>query len=336
MIVNDGVSIFDPISGNKLVPATPKAVIQAALDGGVVDPAYNLVLGTYSQFNRDRAKSSKARWISQIAEGKALLLDEAHNAAGESNTGQNIGLAIDNADFVVYSSATAMKAGKNVMLYSELFPETVDMGALPETLAIGGEVLQEVLSGMLARDGVFIRREHDLSNLAFSTVSDDGREERNRSLSDKLAEILELMNYLAGDINELVNKRNKEIKKALEAIPEVERKGNRMGAVSTNFGSRLYAIYRQFMMAIKTDLAADRAIKALEEGKKPVIVLENTMESLLVDIVADLRPGFDDVDAEEFGTSLQGETELDGYLTFRGAAPHAASPDLLRGDQPLW
>ncbi|WP_179957954.1 strawberry notch-like NTP hydrolase domain-containing protein, partial [Citrobacter cronae] len=74
MIVNDGVSIFDPISGNKLVPATPKAVIQAALDGGVVDPAYNLVLGTYSQFNRDRAKSSKARWISQIAEGKALLL----------------------------------------------------------------------------------------------------------------------------------------------------------------------------------------------------------------------------------------------------------------------
>ncbi|OPE43624.1 hypothetical protein APB71_09795, partial [Pseudomonas aeruginosa] len=214
---------------------------------------------------------------------------EAHNAAGESNTGQNIGLAIDNADFVVYSSATAMKAGKNVMLYSELFPETVDMGALPETLAIGGEVLQEVLSGMLARDGVFIRREHDLSNLAFSTVSDDEREERNRSLSDKLAEILELMNYLAGDINELVNKRNKEIKKALEAIPEVERKGNRMGAVSTNFGSRLYAIYRQFMMAIKTDLAADRAIKALEEGKKPVIVLESTMESLLVDIVADLR-----------------------------------------------
>lgn len=317
MIVNDGVSIFDPISGNKLVPATPKAVIQAALDGGVVDPAYNLVLGTYSQFNRDRAKSSKARWISQIAEGKALLLDEAHNAAGESNTGQNIGLAIDNADFVVYSSATAMKAGKNVMLYSELFPETVDMGALPETLAIGGEVLQEVLSGMLARDGVFIRREHDLSNLAFSTVSDDEREERNRSLSDKLAEILELMNYLAGDINELVNKRNKEIKKALEAIPEVERKGNRMGAVSTNFGSRLYAIYRQFMMAIKTDLAADRAIKALEEGKKPVIVLESTMESLLVDIVADLRPGFDEADAEEFGASLQGETELDGYLTFR-------------------
>ncbi|MBM9961040.1 hypothetical protein JTL80_34855, partial [Pseudomonas aeruginosa] len=38
---------------------------------------------------------------------------------------------------------------------------------------------------------------------------------------------------------------------------------------------------------------------------------------LLVDIVADLRPGFDEADAEEFGSSLQGETELDGYLTFR-------------------
>lgn len=159
----------------------------------------------------DRAKSSKARWISQIAEGKALLLDEAHNAAGESNTGQNIGLAIDNADFVVYSSATAMKAGKNVMLYSELFPETVDMGRCRRRSPSAARFCRRYSECWL--DGVFIRREHDLSNLAFSTVSDDEREERNRSLSDKLAEILELMNYLAGDINELVNKRNKEIKK---------------------------------------------------------------------------------------------------------------------------
>lgn len=317
MIINDGVSVYDPISGSRLIPATPKSVINAALDSGSVDGTYNLVLGTYSQFNRDRSKSAKARWIGDVAVGKALLLDEAHNAAGESNTGQNIGMAIDAADFVVYSSATAMKAGKNVLLYSELFPNTVDMGALPATLATGGEVLQEVLSGMLARDGVFVRREHDLSNLSFRTVTDIAREARNRELSDKLAEILELMNYLSGDINQLVNKRNKEIKKLLEEIPEVERKGNRMGAVSTNFGSRLYAIYRQFMMAIKTDLAADRAVLALEEGKKPVIVLENTMESLLTDIVHELQPGIEESDAEEFGSSLMGEVELDGYLTYR-------------------
>ncbi|MDH0342032.1 strawberry notch C-terminal domain-containing protein [Chromobacterium haemolyticum] len=321
LIVNDGVSVYDPISGSKLIPATPKTVMDRALKVGEIDPAYNLILGTYSQFNRDRSTSAKARWISEMAKGRALLLDEAHNAAGESNTGHNIGLAIDVADYVVYSSATAMKAGKNVMLYSELFPNTVDMGSLPETLATGGEVLQEVLSGMLARDGVFVRREHDLSNLTFRTITDSAREERNRELSDKLAEILEYMNYIAGDINQLVNERNKEIKKLLESIPEQERKGNRMGAINVNFGSRLFAIYRQFMMALKTDLAAERAIQALEDGKKPVIVLENTMESLLSEVVLRNRPDILDADDMADGTNiaamLQGDVFLEEGLTFR-------------------
>lgn len=321
LIVNDGVSVYDPISGTKLIAATPKSVIDAALKTGTVDPSYNLILGTYSQFNRDSATSAKARWIGDIARGRALLLDEAHNAAGDSNTGRNIGFAIDAADYVVYSSATAMKAGKNVMLYSELFPETVDMGALPETLATGGEVLQEVLSGMLARDGVFVRREHDLSSLVFRTITDKEREQRNRDLSDKLAEILEYMNYLSGDINQLVNERNKEIKKLLEKIPDDERKGNRMGAINLNFGSRLFAIYRQFMMAIKTDLAAERAIHALEEGKKPVIVLENTMESLLNDVALRHRPDILDpdeiADGAGIAAALQGEVTLGDGISFR-------------------
>lgn len=322
LIVNDGVSIYDPITGNKLVASTPKTVMDRALkEDGSIDPVYNLVLGTYSQFNRAPATSAKARWIAEFAKGKTLLLDEAHNAAGESNTGKNIALAIDGAENVVYSSATSMKAGKNVLIYSKLFPETVDMGSLPETLATGGEVLQEVLSGMLAEDGAFVRREHDLSNLTFRTVTDTVRLERNRQLSDKLAEILEYMNYLSGDINVLVNKRNREIKKMLEKIPEAERKGNRMGAVNVNFGSRLFAIYRQFMMAIKTDLAAERAIQVLEEGKKPVIVLENTMESLLSDVVARNRPDIldtsEDDDGAALAATLQGETPIDGGLSFR-------------------
>lgn len=321
LIVNGGVSIYDPITGNKLVASTPKSIMDRALkEGGSVDPEYNLVLGTYSQFNRAPATSAKARWIAEFAKGKTLLLDEAHNAAGESNTGKNIAFAIENAESVVYSSATSMKAGKNVMIYSKLFPQTVDMGSLPETLAIGGEVLQEVLSGMLAEDGAFVRREHDLSNLTFRTVTDTARLERNRHLSDKLAEILEYMNYLSGDINVLVNKRNREIKKMLEKIPEAERKGNRMGAVNVNFGSRLFAIYRQFMMAIKTDLAAERAIMALEEGKKPVIVLENTMESLLTEVVARNRPDILEIaddDGAALAATLQGETSIAGVLTFR-------------------
>ncbi|WDK43521.1 strawberry notch C-terminal domain-containing protein (plasmid) [Xanthomonas campestris pv. campestris] len=312
MIVNDGVPVYDPKSGETLVPATPRSTLQRALAEDAIPSEFNLVLATYSQFNRNANTSAKARWISGAARDSQLLLDEAHNAAGDSNTGRNIAAAIEASRSVTYSSATSMKGAKNVLIYSALFPQSVDVAGLPETLQTGGEVLQEVLSGMMARDGVFIRREHDLSALTFDTVADSTRLERNIELSDKLAEILELMNFVSGDINVMVSERNKEIEKLRELIPEQERKGARMGAISMNFGSRLFSIYRQFQMAIKTELAIDRAIAALEAGKKPVIVLENTMESLLRDVITNSRAdGFEDLDEEMANAAAAVNAEQD-------------------------
>lgn len=325
MIINDGVAIIDPINGMKLVPSTPSSIVKAAVASERIPDAYNLVLATYSQFNRDRAAplAGKSRWITTATAGCALLLDESHNAAGDSNTNRNISLAIDGAESTTYSSATAIKEGKNVSAYARLFPRTVDINALPETLAAGGEVLQEVLSGMLARDGVFIRREHDLSNLTFRTIVDDpDRQDRNRELSDHLAGILELMNYLAGDINHAVTEYNKEAKKIIEALPENERKGNRMGATSINFGSRLFQVYRQFLLALQVDLAADRAVEALRAGKKPVLVLENTGESLLNDVIANRRgeelSGEEELTAEDVAKlTAKGDVDLGEGISFR-------------------
>ena len=325
MIVNAGASIIDPVTGEKLVAATPTPVVSAAVASGKVPDGYNLVLGTYSQFNRDRnaATAGKSRWITTATEGGMLMLDESHNAAGESNTNVNVSAAIEASAGVIYSSATSIKEGKNVRAYSRLFPRTVDIGSLPQTLAAGGEVLQEVLSGMLARDGVFVRREHDLSNLTFRVVTDnEARQERNREMSDHLAGILEAMNMLAGDLNKAVNERNKEIAKLVEAMPEAEKQGNRMGAVAVNFGSRLYNIYRQFLLALQVDLAAERAVDALENGDKPVIVLENTMEGLLKEVLGQLRSedGDDDDDlSAEMVAKLasSGDMDIGQGLTFR-------------------
>lgn len=318
LIVNAGVAIYDSHTGETIVQSTPRSVVQQALDGDTIPAGYNLVLATYSQFNRDRAVSAKARWITGVTRGAQLLLDEAHNAAGDSNTGRNIAIAIANAGAVAYSSATSLKSAKNVVIYNALFPQSVDVASLPDTLAAGGEVLQEVLAGMMARDGVLIRREHDLSDLTFRTVEDSERRARNVELSDRLAEILELMCYLAGDINHMVSERNREIRKLVEAMPAMERSGNRMGAVSMNFGSRLFAIYRQFQLALKVDLTADRCIQALEQGKKPVVVLENTMESLLREVLSndDVLDADDDLSAA-LSTKLQTGIVLEEGLTFR-------------------
>ncbi|MGX9960610.1 strawberry notch C-terminal domain-containing protein [Xanthomonas euvesicatoria] len=326
LIINAGVSIIDDVTGAKLVPPTATSVVQRALSSGAIPDEYDLVLATYSQFNRDRsaATSAKSAWITTATTGAALLLDESHNAAGSSNTNANITLAVDAAYSVTYSSATSIKEPKNLSVYSRLFPPTIDLAGLPETLQTGGEVLQEVLTGMLARDGVFVRREHDLSQLTFKVVEDnDLRQRRNRELSDHLAQILEAMNYLAGDINRQVSEYNKEVKELIEAMPESERSGNRMGATSINYFSRLFNIYRQFLLALQVDLAAERAVGALAAGQKPVIVLESTMEQLLKDVIAvhssdEMLPDEDGLSAEGAATLVnKGGLDLGEGLTFR-------------------
>ncbi|MGZ1522188.1 strawberry notch C-terminal domain-containing protein [Xanthomonas citri] len=326
LIINAGVAIIDDVTGEKLIAPTPAPIVSRVVSGESIPDEYNLVLATYSQFNRDRnaATGAKAAWITLATEGTALLLDESHNAAGVSNTNTNITFAVDAANAVTYSSATSIKEPKNLSVYSRLFPSTVDIASLPETLQTGGEVLQEVLTGMLARDGVFVRREHDLSALTFEVVTDNAeRQDRNRHLSDHLAKILEAMNYLAGDINRMVNDYNSEVRKALEKMPASERDGNRMGATSINYFSRLFNIYRQFLLALQVDLAAERAIAALNNGQKPVIVLESTMEQLLKDVIA--QHGQDDeaedgdvlsaAQAAKFGGS--GPIDLGEGLSFR-------------------
>lgn len=329
MILNAGTPVFDPSDGQILVRATPRALVNQALEEESIPAGINLVLATYSQFNRDPSKSAKAGWLyramGRTAGNVTLLLDEAHNAAGDSNTSRNVAAAIQAASDVAYSSATSMKGASNVLIYSKLFPPSVDVGGLPATLKAGGEVLQEVLSGMMARDGVFIRREHDLSGLRFTTVTDDARFARNEDMADRLASILEMMNYVAGDIQKIVSEENKKFEAFLEAIPEADRAGARMQAQQPAFGSRLFNIYRQFLMASMTDLAAEQAIDALRENKKPVIVLENTMEAVLRDTVSGILGSGLDEDLEDdlspaaAAAAMTGSTSvlLGADITFR-------------------
>lgn len=298
VVLNDGVSIEDQ-KGKKAVLPTPKAEVQRMISSQMTleETGYDLMFSTYSQFNRDPNKSPKSAWLPDVCKGAFMIMDESHNAAGDSNIGRNFATAMEYAAGTIYSSATFARGAKNMSIYSKVFPKSMGIDDLADTLAAGGEPLQEVLSAMLAEDGVFIRREHDLSALEFITDTDSERLAAHEALSDKLSDILVHMSYISGDIGKLVGKKNKEIKTYVAGLPESARKGNRMGVSNVNFGSRLYNITRQFMMAIKIDKTVEDCINALNEGRKPVVVVENTMETLLKETL--LNREIDDEEEEE-------------------------------------
>ncbi|WP_240533827.1 DEAD/DEAH box helicase family protein [Aeromonas veronii] len=90
-----------------------------------------------------------------------LILDEAHVASGASNLSATVGQAVANSDAVLYASATPPQGVSNFAIYNKIFPDSVDLRTLPDTLKAGGEALQEAISTQHGSRRVLIRREHD-------------------------------------------------------------------------------------------------------------------------------------------------------------------------------
>jgi len=261
----------------------------------------------------------KHQWLySGALNGTVPFLDEAHVAAGDSSqTGVNLQFLVGNAEAVTYSSATFAKDVRNFGLFSRLFPETLRSGTIGATLARGGEPMQEVVSGMLAEDGRLIRREHDLSNLEFLLSVDDGRKERNETWAAGFAQVLSAMSYISGEVKEIVLGINDKADAAIEAAKKSKKGADDVETVRvqyTNFSSKFYALSRTFMMSVNADLSADLAIEALRQGRKPVITVENTMESVLREMVQGVQ--LDDAKAAN-DDSADGEYNLGRSVSFR-------------------
>lgn len=299
-IFNDGENVKKYGTEKEvLYRATTPAERKAAISSGEVEPDTDMVLATYSQFMREYHKNPKANLLTQIASNNAMLiLDEAHVASGASNLSATVGQAVANSDSVLYASATPLKGVSNFSIYSKVFPASVDLLTLAETLQAGGEALQEAISTNMARDGVLIRREHDFSKLTFHTRNPTPETlALNISLANDLSEIVAGLSYLAGDVSRVVADLNKGYKKDWEEIPDSDRQGSRMQASSMNFGSRLYSLNRQFLLGIKIEDAVESSLTALNEGRKPVIAVENTGEALLRQVIA-RRAGIEHLEVE--------------------------------------
>lgn len=247
----------------------------------------NLYLMTYSQVASKN--STKARLLEHMASFANIILDEAHRGAGQdSNTAHVMGRVINRAKAITYSSSTFAKTEYNLELYRRALPESIDTDELRYVIRKGGEPLQEAFSSMLAEDGVLIRRENDLGTLTLNTVVDEKGLSRNREYADIYARCMSAM----ANVGEQCSAINKALSSALAQAAEEQGIGrlrlpggvkpsNNLHVTTPGFGSRFHNLTKQLLLAIKADFATERAMSHIKEGRKPLIILENTMESLL-------------------------------------------------------
>lgn len=224
--------------------------------------------------------SWRGYWISSpnALDDVVMLMDESHNAAGKtSKIGEIMRNNTRRARSCIFSSATFSKDEDNLPLYAPIFPSTVDTNDISSIIKNGGEPMREILTSMLAEDGLMIRREHDVGNIEFKPVIDEKRRARNIERKDAIAKVLFEMSKMATLVRNEAKKRSEALK-------------NEESRFTTSYSgpfSRFYAVARVLSAALNVSHVAELAIEQLKNNQKPVITTESTMESVLRELAED-------------------------------------------------
>ncbi len=298
----DEADIVDKATGETIVKHTKSKTagkpLQKLIDQ---DGTYDALWTTYSQVSK--AGDDTRKLIEKLVDtGKALIImDEAHEAAGDSKTGmffrggttkpkkdkngnkvpgESFKGILKNSD-VVYFSATFAKRPDNMPLYfrTSISKAIDDMSKLPSIMTKGGEPLQQWISQGLAADGQMKRSERDFTGVTFDPVVYEPKNiSAIRNQYDRVAEALRAMIDHSNMVNTIIEdklaygKANTQEDQATQA---------------NSFASNTHNFISSLLLALKLDTVAERAANAVKNGEKPVIALMETKGSFLGDYIKD-------------------------------------------------
>ncbi|MNU30486.1 hypothetical protein D3C71_189860 [compost metagenome] len=287
-ILNSGTKIKDvsSVNGDVLFESMKDSETAKVVKSLELPPGCRMLVSTYSQFNK--RGSPKAKFLKAVARDAYGLKDEAHNAAGDdSNTADMLDEAFEDTWGMVRSSATFATKVLNLLRYKKALPPSLRTKEAAELLANAGTAAAEVLAAALAEDGILIRREQDLSGMDIKLVIDEKNVDRNRTYQNRLAPILRKMARLQRNVESLIEAKNEEAE-------EAGGKAAKEKWYTSNFGSRLSIIRRQFLTALSVDQCVERCVELLRQDIKPVIVIESTMEAMMRELAGEKT--YDDVE----------------------------------------
>lgn len=263
-----------------------RRLIEQIRDTGELPAGSNAVFMTYSQINVENAQRGA---LTALAPRAVFVLDESHNAGGESNTGEYITSVLDGAKGVTYLSATYAKRPDNMPLYfkTDIGQAAADNEGLMSAMAAGGLPLQTVVSNNLVKAGQMFRRERSYDGVNIDAATDTENRVEHEKLSDTTTLALRAIVDADRSFHEIYVK---ELDKQMRAEGQrvIDGAGNQVqaGVQHTEFSSVVHNFVKQMLLGLKAQNAADRAVAALKRGEKPIIAVENTMGSFLTEYAA--------------------------------------------------
>jgi hypothetical protein len=224
-----------------------------------------------------------------LAPKSVFILDESHNAGGESETGDFLRSVLPEARGVTYLSATYAKRPDNMPLYfkTDIGQAIQDSQTLMDAMTNGGLPLQTVVSNNLVKAGQMFRRERSYDGVSMVTKVDTAHRVEHTKLADAATTALRAIVAADRGFHEgYVVKAQKDAKKAAKSVKGGGNKAS-TSVQHSEFTAVVHNFVRQMLLGIKAETAASEALAALKRGEKPLIAVDNTMGSFLSAFVGD-------------------------------------------------
>ena len=298
-------------NGEVIYTAPEKPTQERIIKSQSVPHNYNFVCATYSQFNQPK-KPAKQQLLLAVSDGNIIIMDEAHNASGSSNTGEFMQNVLRQTKGVCFLSATFAKRPDNMPIYAQktsMSDANMSKEDLVEAITKGGVALQEILAAQLVSEGQMIRRERSFEGVEVNYIELKEKAKEQAEIADKVTSIIR---DIIGFQEKYINKQVDELDKIAAAeSKEVEtRKGTeKAGVDNVPYFSKVFNVINQLLFSLNASDVADHAINRLKDGKKPIIAFASTMGSFLESMA---KP--DDVINGDFSTVL--EKGLDSVLRY--------------------
>ena len=283
---------------------------------------FDYIALTYSQIRDGEEQRGKRGYLKKDAFAMARnlipILDESHNAAGSAGDVAGSGggrggqdkrsnqmantmeiINRDRADGVTYLSATWAKTPENMPVYYRVFNQAnLTQDEIQTAFDRGDIAMQEMVVATLAAAGKYIRREQSFAGVSWKKNETDPKSEqadKEKSQADRAMGATRKLIALDRHITEIFSGLN--LTEIIDTfgldVPEEYIGGD--AAASGHIASSLdnpdspfssvHNYVNTFLAAVKADRAAERAIEMIKAGKKPIITVQNTMESQMDAII---------------------------------------------------
>ena len=278
-----------------------------------------LMLMLYTTLQRgfqsgDGKLMDKGKFIVEKTQNRVIILDEAHNSAGQSNRFRIMSMLLRGAKYVSYVSATWAKRPDNMPIYAVRTAIKDSYLSTPQIINAfrsGGLALQEAVSSNLVQDGQLIRREKEIDGQPIYYTESDKSEvglnqiSRLNSVASTWAEIM----MLYADWNKAFRKAKESIDTDIEGVEEKE--ARKRFKIAGKVNRQLFLLFNYFLLGLKVRQASEKALEELQNGRKVVLAIANTLESAL----SNIKSNYEDNIGYDFGDRVPNDfSELLKYM----------------------